>query len=448
MIDQAPSVLDQWDFRDDKKSLDESDPTSDRTGNQATAGSSDMGPELLPQLLQPHDGQKKSSRLPCHIMPLARNKDFYGRQDILQAIDETFFPSSSKAMDEGLQTETDAAITFAICGPGGMGKTQVAAEYFFSRKSKFDAMFWIHADQSIKLAEGFSRIAIELGLVSEDSVDARDQVITRELVKEWLANPPQVSPISPEREGTLQTIWMIIIDNIDTPEALDDYWPLNGPGCVLLTSRDPLAKNSLYLATSGIDLPPFDIEDSSRFLLKLTKKEDDSSGVARRLGGLPLAMTQMAGVIIRRDLTFSEFLETYDEEESHAELFATSSLKRSQSGYLHTLASVWALESLRHGATLLDVCSLLDADGIQEYVLTSYPDSAPSTSYPRTSSTYQKARTELLQSSLISRDRSSQKILVHRMIQDAARARMTPSHFETTFATSLTLVDSLGLWRT
>ena len=106
--------------------------------------------------------------------------------------------------------------------------------------------------------------------------------------------------------------WLLVFANVDDLAVLDDFWPLDGPGCVLFTGRDPLAKGHGYLATHGIDLVPFTDEEASELFMKLTKKDDSeerqiSKNVAKRLGGIPLAMTQMAGVIIRRDLTFSDF---------------------------------------------------------------------------------------------------------------------------------------------
>lgn len=75
--------------------------------------------------------------------------------------------------------------------------------------------------------------------------------------------------------------------------------------------------------------------------------------VAEHLGGFPLAITQMAGVITRLDLTFAEFLRTYDEEESRAELLGLQLEHPShRAGYEHTIASAWAIEksSSRSGA--------------------------------------------------------------------------------------------------
>ncbi|KAL9631983.1 MAG: hypothetical protein Q9164_005590, partial [Protoblastenia rupestris] len=146
-----------------------------------------------------------------------------------------------------------------------------------------------------------------------------------------------------------------------------------------------------------IDLKHFGIDDGEKFLANLTMKGEDGGNVVKALGGLPLALTQMAGIIVRRNLTFDEFTETYNEEEGREELLQLRfSQGMRQSGYEHTLASVWALESLKQGRTLLEVLAFLDPDGVKETILTSSPESVSLDGYPETSISYQRARTELL----------------------------------------------------
>jgi CO dehydrogenase nickel-insertion accessory protein CooC1 len=103
---------------------------------------------------------------------------------------------------------------FALCGPGGIGKTQVATEFVHTAKNRYDAIFWLQADQHSKLSQGYTNIAIKLGLVIEDSTDARDPVVVQELVKGWLSNPVKTYKITSQslRRGLLSlTTWTILI---------------------------------------------------------------------------------------------------------------------------------------------------------------------------------------------------------------------------------------------
>ncbi|KAL8305078.1 hypothetical protein RB598_003018 [Gaeumannomyces tritici] len=418
-----------------RRSTESRSPIS-RNTRRATAATSDMGFEIVPRLsAHPSFPVRRisGSRFPLHLVPVVRNREFFGRQNELAAIEKFFFDE-----DENRDSPGNALVrTFAICGPGGMGKTQVAGEFVHTRKDRFDMIFWVHADSSAKLHDEFSRLAVKLGLVARDSTDARDQIITRDLVKGWLADPVK-------DRGATAAFWLLVFDNVDDMDVLEGFWPLDGPGCVLFTSRDPLAMKSTYLADTGIDLQPFSARESSSFLEKLTLKKGDSSAVHARLGGLPLAMTQMASVIIRRDLSYSEFAQSYDELTKREELFQSQYSKPGRKGHEKSIWTVWALESLKHGRSLLEVLSMLDPDGILEDLLTNEAAKPVQLkTFPKTPTEYQKARTELLQSSLISKDNSSKRIVIHRLIQDTARAKMTTAQFNETFDACLHLVSSM-----
>ncbi|KAL8708966.1 MAG: hypothetical protein Q9225_007520 [Loekoesia sp. 1 TL-2023] len=400
-------------------------------------GSSEGGFEVIRRVTD-IPSSRQGSQLPCHIVTVPRNKAFFGRAAILDEISSIFFASGEASEQD---EEAREVKTFAICGPGGMGKTQIATEFVYRHRDRFDGIFWIYADTTGKIAESFTQIALKLGLVPADSVDSRDPVVTRDLVKGWLANPMRTA--DPADEGVAdQASWLIVFDNADNPEQLEDFWPLDGPGCALFTSRDPLARHANYLALKGIELDPFELNEGSKFLSELTRKQEDSSDVVKILGGLPLAMTQMAGVIVRRHLTFKEFVKTYSEEESRKELMQLRlDQRRSRSGYEHTLASVWALESLKHGRALLEVLSFLDPDRIQEDILTSHTNVVAVDGFPQSIVAYHRARTELLQCSLITKN--AERLQVHRLIQDAVRTKVDKERMKALFSATVALVSSI-----
>lgn len=436
--DEAPVIgmtLRQWEGTSEGTHAIPSEPIS----KDATAGSSEGGFELIPQI-SITTSTRPGLNLPCHIIPVSRNRRFCGRVDVLREISQKFFPHASTDISKDAE-ELNEAKTFSICGPGGMGKTQVAAEFVFLHKDRFDAIFWIFSDTSAKVFEGFCRIATELGLVDGDSADSHDGVVTRELVKGWLANPLKSGDPLDERLVD-RANWLIVLDNADQMEEIEDILPLDGPGCVLLTSRDPLAKQFNYSEMTGLDLKPFEVEEGKELLAKLTGKPGDSAGVVELLGGLPLAMTQMAGIIVRRDLTFTEFTKAYTEEEGRREMLQLNLVPPGRrTGYEDTIASVWALESLKRGKALLEVLSFLDPDGILESILTTDLKSASLEKFPESLFAYQTARTELLQCSLITR--TVDKIQVHRLVQDAARTKLDRSSARRVFFAAVVLVSSV-----
>jgi hypothetical protein len=252
--------------------------------------------------------------LPVYMTPpTPLNNNFFGREYALNAINSELCPTAtSKAADGKAVTYP---LTFAVCAPGGMGKTQVAVQFALTHHNDFDAILWVNADSINEMAQGFQRIALLLGLVTEGSVDANDLISTREAVKRWLVNP-RASDRGGDRKSRKQISWLLVYDGVQDPDALNDYWPYDGPGSVLITSRNP------FSWAKSLPLKPFTSDEAIAFLLKLTGRKlsdgdrESVTNVSSRLGGLPLALTQMASIIVTKQLTFSQFLDSYNERES------------------------------------------------------------------------------------------------------------------------------------
>ncbi|KAL9093915.1 MAG: hypothetical protein Q9165_003838 [Trypethelium subeluteriae] len=336
-----------------------SNPTSGRGPFtlSATAGSSDPGFETIPMASEIKSAPNVPI-LPCYSIPVGRNRDFYGRDDVFEMLHNAFFSAQ-----DSLHDYKNQARTFALCGPGGIGKTQIATEFVHRCKeaNDFDAIFWIFADKQSKIADGLGRISLRLGLIEDGSIDARDQVITGNLAKGWLSNPIKKSDLNgPDLEK--QASWLLVFDNVDDTSAFDGFWPFDGPGCILLTSRDPLAKESTMLAQTGVDLGPFNPQEAGQMIEDLTKQKGDSRDIGERLGGFPLAIVQMASMIIKNHLTFSDFIESWDEKGTHDEFFNSGEERIHGDTYGKKLSTVWAIEDLQHGRALLDVMAFLDPD--------------------------------------------------------------------------------------
>ncbi|KAI9775352.1 MAG: hypothetical protein M1839_001268 [Geoglossum umbratile] len=400
---------------------------------------------------------QEDPRLPCFLRKAhIRNPDFFGRGDVLRKMEDALLPPSP--MKAG--TSRTELRTFGLCGLGGVGKTEIAVEFMFAHRDDYDAVFWVQADEPAKIADGFCQLAVELGL--EESGAIQNQAVSRDLVKRWLCCPLKHyrRPSMPLEEEYAS--WLLILDNVDDPAILGNYWPSEGIGSILVTSRDPLAKGRAFRMTAGITLQPFDERDAAKFLVELTESDsEDEDGdyeggtrqqgaipeealaIARRLGGLPLALSQMAGVINRRYLSYQEFLSLCDEEQSLKELHSLN-LGVQDTGYKHTLASVWALDQLGKGASLLlDVMSLIDPDRIQEDILTCGASEVSVDGYPAESSDYLQARAELTKSSLITRNKNQCVIRLHRLTQDGVRAKMGQEHLHQIFDAAVTLISAV-----
>ncbi|OQU94534.1 Tetratricopeptide repeat-containing protein [Cladophialophora immunda] len=414
------------------------EPENNNDSTDAIAGSSDVsGYEVVP-LRNGSATCKTTLNLPIHfIQAHSPSPDFVGREDVLQQIRQALHPpqpNDHHSRSAGLRT-------FALCGIGGVGKTQVAAHYAFESRNVFDAIFFLNSSDASKLSQAFSDISRAIGLTTD--ANATNQTVTKDLVLGWLSQPVHELYDSTQRAGSngrAEPRWLLVFDNADNLAILRDFWPVSGNGSILITSRDPLAKSRSHVSVSdGIDLEPLDTKTAGSLIRRLTSRNqskdlETSEDIARKLSGLPLAINQISGTIIRRDLSLAEFSELYEQEALRTD-FHKVSLETGPG--VKTLWTVWAFEDIGATATaLLGVIAFLDPDRISEELLCcgqGVQENLLPPHYPSSTQSFIDSRTELLTSSLIKRDKERQEITIHRILQDATCARLNETALQANF---------------
>ncbi|KAI1448209.1 P-loop containing nucleoside triphosphate hydrolase protein [Annulohypoxylon stygium] len=379
--------------------------------------------------------------LPCYYLEQTRNPSFFGQADILQKIDEVLTRSPS---DSDGKTAREAPSALAVCGMGGLGKTELAIEYIHSRKEKFDAVFWINSSTTQKLFTGFRNISIMLGLQDEQTVLNEEAEVTRDKVKAWLANPVRTLGASPGSSSEdLPIRWLIVFDNADDPDVLYDFWPSGSNGCILITSRDQIAKTTSLPNLTGIELPPMPTDDAAILLQDMSESKDESDSIktcttiAEKLGGLPLAIVQMALFIRNKQLSLSEFVEWYEHDSKKLQETLIPNWTKQQ-----TIAFVWNIESLDPSATaLLQVLSFFDSDSIPEEILIKGAKQVQLENYPSDRPAYFEAREALMKSSLVIRNKQLGILRIHRLVQDVVRDKLDLPLFREVFNASTTLLS-------
>ena len=306
-----------------------------------------------------------------HYLPLAHkqpNPDFVGRRVLLEQMERCLLSPKSNCEDSGLRS-------CVLSGAAGIGKTQLALQFLHRQQSHFDVVLWVSAQSVHSLCVAFSEIAIKLGL--ETKRNAKDPVASREMVKGWLAEPFQEFQL---HQGKLMS-WILFFDGADKPDIVYDFWPYDGQGSVVVTSRDPLAGSNFCSGEAGIKLDTLVEEDAVALFRRLLTPETSPESyqvlleVARKLGCYPLAIVHMAGVMRRRGYAPARFLQVYQSEYLKGDLHALKVGTRH--GYGLTLAAMWALKDMSAGAArLLAVISLLDSGSIFEEILTPAPEKA------------------------------------------------------------------------
>jgi class 3 adenylate cyclase/tetratricopeptide (TPR) repeat protein len=187
----------------------------------------------------------------------------------------------------------------ALCGLGGVGKSQAAIEYAVRHRADYpDGVFWTNAETASGLTSGFVEIAKTLRLPAAASSD-HEQVVRA--VQEWLRGADR---------------WLLILDNVDDRREIRRFVPDRGKGDVLITSRESVfAELGIPRALEVRDL---DSDEALRFLLTRTGHEDGEPGersaateLAAELGNLPLALEQAAAYIAETNASFSSYLSAF-----------------------------------------------------------------------------------------------------------------------------------------
>lgn len=78
-----------------------------------------------------------------------RNAKFCGRTKELDQIHSILNP----------HVEKKGQVSYAVHGLGGVGKTQIAKQYFWEYRSEYALVVWLRASDDATLAQDFSRIA-------------------------------------------------------------------------------------------------------------------------------------------------------------------------------------------------------------------------------------------------------------------------------------------------
>src|SRR5579871_4678215 len=80
-----------------------------------------------------------------HYLPQPRNRNFVGRQRVLESMTKTFGASAGRVQ--------------VICGAGGVGKTQLAMEYAYRHANQYRLIWWLPSAEANTLASFYLSLA-------------------------------------------------------------------------------------------------------------------------------------------------------------------------------------------------------------------------------------------------------------------------------------------------
>jgi tetratricopeptide (TPR) repeat protein/predicted Ser/Thr protein kinase len=262
---------------------------------------------------------------PIWNVPHRRNPNFIGRGELLAAIEST------------LAGEGQTALTQAIVGLGGIGKTQLALECSYRRAGDYQVVWWVHSEEPTQLAADYAALAVSLDLPEKQ---APDQSVVVSATRRWL-----------ERNGD----WLLVFDGAPRPQALVDYLPRGGGGHVLITSRD----QNWGITATVVAVPVLPQAEAVTLLEKRTGWSGPEVAVlAEELGRLPLALEQAAAYGVARGCSVNTYLDILRSRRQ-----ALLQREEPPEGYQGTVTTTWGLAMTEAkaecpaAAGLLDLCA-------------------------------------------------------------------------------------------
>ena len=240
-----------------------------------------------------------------------RNSFFKGRENDLEKIHESIGESGPLGP--------------VISGMGGVGKTQIALQYAWHYRAKYESVLWVQAENEETLTQGFTKIAEELQL-SYDVTKAESSVSA---VKKWLESNQN---------------WLLVIDNADNPKLLSRFIPVDPKGRIIITSRAKTFDE--FGISSTIEIGQLSDDMSLEFLLKRSGKESvdaieeqAAKHLIQEVAGLPLALEQIAAYIKGTNSPFSTYLDLF---RAHP-LEVLEKRGPEASHYMQTIATTWSV---------------------------------------------------------------------------------------------------------
>jgi tetratricopeptide (TPR) repeat protein len=318
------------------------------------------------------------------------NPNFFGREQYLENLHNLLTTGGQPA-----------ALTQAIKGLGGIGKTHTALKYADQYRDEYSAGFWAVADSPENLVFGFAEFARILDLPERNEKEISKAAAA---AKRWF-----------EAKSESNAPWLLILDNVDDWEAVKAWIPTTKTGHVLITTR--LQFTGRF--ARDLDLPKMTADEGAEFLSKCGKighptdlDLSAAKSIAREMDGLPLGLEQAAAYIEEASLSPGEYLELYRREGKKLRARPAASVDHETVTRTFTLA--FEKLGLRAGE-IVRMASFLAPDAIPEDILAegNQPDSE-----------FRDAVANAARYSLIRRSPATRTIDIHRLVQDVAKDTM------------------------
>jgi hypothetical protein len=286
----------------------------------------------------PQAAQRKASDPPPiwgNVPP--QNPSFTGREELLDQLHDRLSRGT-----------TAAVLPEALHGMGGVGKSQIAIEYVYRHIEDYDLIWWIRSERPGQIQQDLTELAAQLGLPVSAEVNVAVPAVREAL-----------------RLGRPYRNWLLVFDNAEVLDEAREFFPTNGPGKILVTSRN----HAWTEVANSLEVDVFAREESMA-LLRLRGPEladVEADELADVLGDLPLAIEQAAVWLSETGMPVDQYLQLFREKhDKAAELLHDAA----PAAYELPVAAAWnvSLDQLRSSdpaaLQLLQVCAFFAPEPI------------------------------------------------------------------------------------
>ncbi|KAK4947223.1 hypothetical protein LTR10_013995 [Elasticomyces elasticus] len=341
-----------------------------------------------------------------------------------------------------------------VHGLGGVGKTQLCLEYLHEHAQKHDAVFWISADDKIKMGQDVRNALAKLGLIARTASETDQQCQT--IFKGWLT----------DRDVS----WLLVLDNADDVSVLQNFWPTNPSGRCIVTSRDPTLPR--YLSTSrstkSLAVLPLSEHQGAGLMLNILNAPDGLAPehnqllntvpedlelaklLSKELGGLPLAIDQIANYARVVKCSLGDVSQIYADFKERSLLWQQDT-SGDLTGHVRSLDTVWEMSISRiakanpDATHLLQLLCMYDCDGVPQTLIDGTDEQRPGSNTPQLLFLRKKvqllsATGALLRQSMINKDKAGSRISMHRLVAAITRQHMSHEDHQARFDEALELL--------